>query len=65
MAPTEGAVSAAAPAATDAAPAADGRAALKKMMSGLSLEPLWEIYANLVTPEPAGLPPAPTVAHAA
>jgi gentisate 1,2-dioxygenase len=58
MAPIESAVSSAAPAETHAAPAGDGKAALKKMMSGLSLEPLWEIYANLVTPEPSGLPPA-------
>ena len=58
MAPNESAVSSAAPAETRAAPASDGKAALKAMMSGLSLEPLWEIYANLVTPEPTGLPPA-------
>lgn len=38
--------------------AADGAAALKAMMGKLALEPLWEIYANLVTPEPTGIPPA-------
>lgn len=59
MPPSESALTSAAPA-TGASPAAsaDGKATLKKMMNGLSLEPLWEIYANLVTPEPAGLPPA-------
>ncbi|MCW5770759.1 MAG: cupin domain-containing protein [Rhodospirillaceae bacterium] len=37
---------------------ADRAAALKAMMGKLALEPLWEIYANLVTPEPTGVPPA-------
>jgi gentisate 1,2-dioxygenase len=58
MVQSASAAPAAAPAEMHAASATDGKAALKKMMSGLSLEPLWEIYANLVTPEPTGLPPA-------
>jgi len=60
MVTSEGSALAAAQSAAEsrAAPAADGKAALRALMSGLALEPLWEIYANLVTPEPAGIPPA-------
>ena len=58
MAPGESALPAGASVETPAASATDGKAALTRMMSGLSLEPRWEIYTNLVTPEPTCLPPA-------